>query len=107
MIIDFHTHTYPDKIAAKTVELLAGRSGTVPHSDGTLMGLESDMEHRRVDISVVLPVATSPKQYKHINESAQVENEQFADTHVWSFGGIHPDNDNYKEILRDISDKGL
>lgn len=51
MIIDFHTHTYPDKIAAKTVELLAGRSGTVPHSDGTLMGLESDMEHRRVDIS--------------------------------------------------------
>ena len=44
MIIDFHTHTYPDKIAAKTVELLAGRSGTVPHSDGTLMGLESDME---------------------------------------------------------------
>lgn len=65
------------------------------------------MEHRRVDISVVLPVATSPKQYKHINESAQVENEQFADTHVWSFGGIHPDNDNYKEILRDISDKGL
>ena len=60
-----------------------------------------------MDISVVLPVATSPKQYKHINESAQVENEQFADTHVWSFGGIHPDNDNYKEILRDISDKGL
>ena len=48
MIIDFHTHTYPDKIAAKTVELLAGRSGTVPHSDGTLMGLESDMEHRCV-----------------------------------------------------------
>ena len=53
MIIDFHTHTYPDKIAAKTVELLAGRSGTVPHSDGTLMGLESDMEHRRVDLSLI------------------------------------------------------
>ena len=107
MIIDFHTHTYPDKIAAKTVELLAGRSGTVPHSDGTLVGLENDMEHRHVDISVVLPVATSPKQYRHINEFAEMENEQFADTHVWSFGGIHPDNENYKEILRDISDKGL
>ena len=107
MIIDFHTHTYPEKIAARTVELLAGRSGTVPHSDGTLEGLEENMQQRHVDISVVLPVATSPKQYKRINEVAQVENEMFKDTHVWSFGGIHPENDNYKEILRDISDKGL
>ena len=107
MVIDFHTHTYPDRIAAKTVELLAGRSGTVPHSDGTLIGLEGDMGRRQVDMSVVLPVATSPKQYKRINEVAQEENEHFDDTHVWSFGGIHPENDNYKEILRDISDKGL
>ena len=107
MIIDFHTHTYPEKIAARTVELLAGRSGTVPHSDGTLEGLEDNMQQRHVDMSVVLPVATSPKQYKRINEVAQVENEMFKDTHVWSFGGIHPENDNYKEILRDISDKGL
>lgn len=107
MIIDFHTHTYPEKIAARTVELLAGRSGTVPHSDGTLEGLEENMQQRHVDMSVVLPVATSPKQYKRINEVAQAENEMFKDTHVWSFGGIHPENDNYKEILRDISDKGL
>lgn len=107
MIIDFHTHTYPDKIASKTVELLAGRSGTNPHSDGTLAGLEDDMERRHVDMSVVLPVATSPKQYKHINEFAVTENEDFDKTHIWSFGGIHPDNENYKEILRDIADKGL
>ena len=26
MIIDFHTHTYPDRIAAKTVGLLESRS---------------------------------------------------------------------------------
>ena len=63
MIIDFHTHTYPDKIAAKTVDLLSGRSGTVPQSDGTFEGLENDMEMRHVDMSIVLPVATSPKQY--------------------------------------------
>ena len=107
MIIDFHTHTYPDRIAAKTVGLLESRSGTRAHSDGTLDGLENDMRSRHVDVSVVLPVATSPKQYKHINEFAVEENERFSETHVWSFGGIHPDNDNYKEILRDICDKGL
>lgn len=107
MVIDFHTHTYPDKIAEKTVDLLAGRSGTKPHSDGTLDGLAADMGRRHVDMSVVLPVATSPKQYKRINETAVEENEQFDRTHIWSFGGIHPDNENYKEILRDIADKGL
>lgn len=32
MIIDFHTHTYPDRIAAKTVGLLESRSGTRAHS---------------------------------------------------------------------------
>lgn len=107
MVIDFHTHTYPDKIAAKTVELLAGRSGTNPHSDGTFAGLEENMEERHVDMSVVLPVATSEKQYRHINEFAVAENEEFDKTHIWSFGGIHPGNENYKEILRDIADKGL
>lgn len=107
MIIDFHTHTYPDRIAAKTVQLLESRSGTMAHSDGTLDGLENDMKKRRVDISVVLPVATSPKQYKSINDFAVAENERFNETHVWSFGGIHPENENYKEILRDICDKGL
>ena len=40
MIIDFHTHTYPDRIAAKTVGLLESRSGTRAHSDGTLDGLD-------------------------------------------------------------------
>ena len=42
MIIDFHTHTYPDRIAAKTVGLLESRSGTRAHSDGTLDGLENE-----------------------------------------------------------------
>ena len=105
MIIDFHTHTYPDRIATKTVQLLESRSGTMAHSDGTLDGLENDMKKRRVEISVVLPVATSPKQYKSINDFAVAENERFNETHVWSFGGIHPENENYKEILRDICDK--
>jgi hypothetical protein len=107
MIIDFHTHTYPEKIAKKTLNLLSNRSGTKVHSDGTYEGLQRDMADRHVDVSVLLPVATSPKQYERINEVAAAENEKFAETGVWSFGGIHPENDNYKEILNDIAQKGL
>ena len=59
MIIDFHTHTYPDRIAAKTVGFLESRSGTRAQSEGTLDGLEKDMRNRHVDVSLVIPVATS------------------------------------------------
>lgn len=107
MIVDTHTHIYPEKIAAKTLELLSGRAGTKAYTDGSLRGLKKSMEEANVDISIVLPVATSPKQYKRINDEAQKINESYLETGIWSLGGIHPENDNYKEILRDIKDKGL
>lgn len=35
MIIDFHTHIFPDTLAVKTIPMLAQRSHTQPHTDGT------------------------------------------------------------------------
>lgn len=107
MIVDTHTHTYPEKIAKKTLELLIGRSGTRAHTNGSIADLGKSMAEAGVDVSIVLPVATSPKQYERINETAYKTNENYHETGIWSFGGIHPENDNYKEILRDIKNKGL
>ena len=73
MIIDIHTHTYPEKIAGKAVELLVGRSGAKAHTDGTLGGLKLSTANAGIDISVVLPVVTSPKQTEHINDVAAAE----------------------------------
>lgn len=107
MIIDFHTHTYPEKIADKVLKDLMSKSGTQTFSDGTLAGLKASMEKAGVDISVILPVVTAPKQTEKINMVAAETNEGFEGTGLWSFGGIHPDNENYKEILLDIKNKGL
>ncbi|MBP3325613.1 MAG: amidohydrolase family protein [Coprococcus sp.] len=107
MIVDTHTHTYPEKIAEKTLELLTGRAGTIAHTNGRTSDLKKSMTEAGVDVSIVLPVATSPKQYERINETAYQTNESYHETGIWSFGGIHPANDNYKEILRDIKNKGL
>ena len=107
MIVDFHTHTYPDKIASKTLELLVSRSKTKPASDGTLAGLQHSMTQSGVDISVVLPVVTAPHQVERINTVAKTVTAQFTGSGVWSFGGIHPGNDNYKEILNGIKSAGL
>lgn len=107
MIVDFHTHTYPEKIADRVLKDLMNKSGTEVFSDGTLAGLQASMKRAGVDISVILPVVTAPKQTEKINAVAAGTNEHFGDTGLWSFGGIHPDNENYKEILQDIKHKGL
>ena len=39
MIIDFHTHIFPDKIASKTIESLGAIAGVRAATDGTLNGV--------------------------------------------------------------------
>lgn len=106
MIIDFHTHTFPDKIAAKTIEKLSSVSNITPFSDGTVRGLSETMEKSGVDLSIVLPVATKPEQFKTINETAQIVNKEYAGRLI-SFGGIHPDSPDYRGELDAVKQMGL
>ena len=39
MIIDFHTHTFPDAIAEKTIAYLTEKGGIKPYREGTLSSL--------------------------------------------------------------------
>ncbi|MBO5452953.1 MAG: amidohydrolase family protein [Clostridia bacterium] len=108
MIIDFHTHIFPDKIAEGAIASLKenankGKYNVINHTDGTLTGLINSMEEKGVDMSIVLPVATSPHQTESINNFAEtVRNEK-----VVSFGGIHPLNENTEEILEDLKKRGF
>ena len=77
MIIDIHTHTFPDKIAAKTVEALSRVSHSRPFSDGSNAGLIKNMRRCGIDRSVILPVATAPRQVSHVNDAAAAVNEKF------------------------------
>ena len=44
MVIDIHTHTFPDKIALAAVDKLSA-SGHIPYfSNGTVSGLKNSME---------------------------------------------------------------
>ena len=60
MIIDFHTHIFPDKIAAGVISQLSSAGGITPHTDGTLAGLKKSMKDGGIDASVVLPVPDGP-----------------------------------------------
>ena len=62
MIIDFHTHTFPDKIAAATIRHLAGKSHSKPWTDGSVSALVRSMKDSGIDWSLNLPVATGAGQ---------------------------------------------
>ncbi len=98
MIVDFHTHIFPDAIAPKTIPFLEQRSGITAATDGTLNGLLHSMEQSGVNLSVIMPVVTKPSQFDSINTFAKSINEN-SKGEVLSFGGIHPDCENYKEKL--------
>lgn len=107
MVIDFHTHTFPEKIANAALNKLSDSSGISYYLDGTLKGLIESMQKSGVTHSVVLPVVTNPAQFEAINTTAIKINEKYADDGIISFGGIHPDNDNYREKIKWLSNNGF
>lgn len=109
MVIDFHTHIFPEKIAARTIEKLEGIANVRAYTDGKEASLTASMEEAGVNISIVLPVVTRPEQFDTINDFAARLNEKYQDSkyRLLSFGGIHPDTLNYKRELRVIRDLGL
>ena len=107
MIIDIHTHTFPEKIAAATLEKLMAVSHTAPFTDGTSRGLLSSMGEAGADLSVVLPVATNARQVPKVNDVSAALNEQYAGQGLLSFGCIHPDCENWHEELGRLAALGL
>ena len=104
MIIDMHTHIWPESMARKTVEKLEDVGQVKGYTDGTMRGLQTSMEQAGVDYSVILPVVTKPEQFDNVTAFAEEVN---AKENLFSFGGIHPKDVYYKRHLRSIKDKGL
>ncbi len=103
MVIDFHTHCFPDKNAARAKEKLSTTSGLLPYTDGTVSGLLALMEKDGVSASVVLNIATNSGQQHAVNDfAASIK----SDT-IIPFGSVHPESEDVQEELERIADLGL
>ncbi|MDO4474216.1 MAG: amidohydrolase family protein [Eubacteriales bacterium] len=102
-MIDFHTHMFPDKIAHKTIAKLTEYNKASAYTDGTAQGLRASTIEAGIDCAIVLPVATKPEQFESINHYAM----QFRGDHLLSFGGIHPDTEDYNEKLQYLKANGF
>lgn len=105
MLIDFHTHCFPEKIASKAIEKLSFASGGLkPHTDGTLSGLKNSMKENEVDISVALSIATNATQQKNVNDfAAEVNKEE----NIVAFGSVFPFAEDALSELERIKELGL
>ena len=109
MIIDFHTHVFPDKIAQATVNALAKASSLPPYSDGTVAALVNNMKAAGIDLSVNLPVLTSPKQFDSVLSFAKGINEAHknGECPIISFAGIHPGCDDIDGKMKLVKESGI
>jgi len=107
MIIDFHTHTFPDRIADAAVDHLASASHTVPFTRGKNSELTASMRESGITRSVVLPVATSARQVERLNSYSAEMNARTEETGILFFGAIHPELDGYRAELSRAAGLGL
>ena len=105
MVIDFHTHCFPDHLAEKAVSRLSEvGGGLMPYTDGTLSGLRRRMAEDGIDVAVALNIATKPQQQNNVNNfAASINNEK----DIFAFGSVHPDAADALEELERIKELGL
>lgn len=103
MIIDFHTHCFPDELAVKAVPALAEKASIPAIVNGTVSDLKRSMKANDITCSVLYNIATKPSQTGKVNIwAAQV---QYGN--IISFGSIHPLYENWKSELKRIKELGL
>lgn len=105
MIIDFHTHVFPDDLAEKALSILLANINNLftPVNNATVSGLLKNMDAWNIGISVVQPVITKQSQMKKTNEWAR----SICSDRIISFGGIYPHTDDYKRDIDFVVSLGL
>jgi len=103
MIIDFHTHYYPDKIVDRAVEHAKEFLKFAPATDCTRSGLVESMQKAGIDYSLALPLANTPDNVRGVNRWAQINNQ----APVFLLGSIHPQTANPAKMISQIAAMGL
>ena len=102
MLIDFHTHVFPDKLAYHALDSLSKPIHIRPCTNGTLADTERLMKESGVTQFIALNIATSPRTEKHVNDFAIELNR----THI-VFGSVHPYSENALDELDRLHDSGV
>ncbi len=109
MIIDFHTHIFPEKIAKATITKLEESANNHAYTDGTEEGVRKALDRANADLAIALPVLTKPTQFDGVVRFALQVNERFNnyDRKILSFAGIHPACEDIRGKMKFLKEKGF
>ena len=103
MIIDFHTHAFPDTIAAKAIPSLEKVGNITAHTTGTIHSLLRSMDLAGIDRSIICSIATKPEQFEAIlNWSRHISSERLI-----PLPSIHPDDPHCIERVYKVQQEGF
>jgi predicted TIM-barrel fold metal-dependent hydrolase len=104
MIIDFHTHAFPDALAPRAMKaLLEEAPGIKAYLDGTVGDLLRSMDDAGIEKSVICSIATKPEQFEPILRwSAQIRSERLI-----PFPSVHPADGACAAHIRQIRAEGF
>ncbi len=101
--IDFHTHIFPDQLAATTIPALAKAGNVTPASDGTASGLLASMDRAGIEASVICSIATRPSQFSSILDWSRT----LATERLVPFASLHPDSATLSDEINQVTAAGL
>lgn len=105
MIIDFHTHAFPEKIAERALNSLKVKINIEPNTEGTTNSLAENMKKWGIDYSVVCNIATNAAQTFNVNNFAI--DSQLKHPSLFSLGSIHPEYEKIEVELCRLKDNGI
>ena len=95
MIIDFHTHFYPEKIVERALATAREKAGLEPALNGTEADLIRSMQKNNIDYSVALPLVTQPGRGISLNTWAKENSVE----PIIMLGSVHPRDEEFAETL--------
>lgn len=108
MIIDFHTHCFPDALAPRALAALqhnAEQTQMRPCTNGTASDTEKNLRVNGIDFAVVCNIATNAHQQTKVNDFAisLLHNSKC----LIPLGSIHPDSTNKQEEINRLRANGI
>ena len=104
MLIDTHTHAFPDAIAQKAIASLQKTAGIAAAFDGTVSGLRALLARDGVGRAFLLNTATNARQVDNVNAFAL---SLLGDKVIVPFCSFHPLADSPYEKLKRLKDAGI
>jgi predicted TIM-barrel fold metal-dependent hydrolase len=103
MIIDTHTHIFPDNAAESILTFTARKFNVKVYGKGTVADLIAQMDANKVSYAVIHMVAINPKAAQAINTWLI----NLSEPRFIKFGTIHPHQQDYKQEILRLKENGI